>query len=134
MAAEQITIYAFRLLPGQDLRREIEQVVHRQDIRAGWIVTAVGSLVEYNLRFANQSVGTRQSGHFEIVSLVGTLSIDGCHLHMSVSDELGQTIGGHLLEGCKVYTTVEVVIAATDKYVFKRENDGSTPWKELQIS
>ena len=47
---------------------------------------------------------------------------------------LGQTIGGHLLEGCKVYTTVEVVIAATDKYVFKRENDGSTPWKELQIS
>ena len=134
MAAEQITTYAFRLLPGQDLRREIEEVVHRLGIRAGWIMTAVGSLVEYNLRFANQSAGTQSSGHFEIVSLVGTLSVNGCHLHISISDEHGQTIGGHLLEGCKVYSTAEIVIAGTNKYVFTRENDGSTPWKELQIS
>ena len=134
MAAEQISTYAFRLLPGQDLRKEIEEAVHRRGIRAGWIVTAVGSLVEYNLRFANQSHGAQASGHFEIVSLVGTLSVHGCHLHISLSNEQGQAIGGHLLDGCKVYTTAEIVIAGTDKYVFTRENDGSTPWKELQIS
>ena len=134
MAAEQTSTYAFRLLPGQDLRKEIEEAVHRQGIRAGWIVTAVGSLAGYNLRFANQTQGTTGSGHFEIVSLVGTLSVHGCHLHTCLSDDQGQTIGGHLLEGCKVYTTAEIVIAGTDKYVFTRENDGSTPWKELQIS
>ena len=134
MPPEQITTYAFRLLPGQDLRREIEQAVYRQDIRAGWIVTAVGSLTDYNLRFANQSHGNQGTGHFEIVSLTGTLSVHGCHLHISLSDDHGRTTGGHLLEGCKVYTTAEIVIAGTDKYVFTREDDGTTPWKELQIS
>jgi uncharacterized protein len=134
MPPEQITTYALRLLPGQDLRREIEQAVHREGVHAGWIVTAVGSLAEYNLRFANQSDGTHRTGHFEILGLTGTLSIHGCHLHINLGDEQGRTTGGHLLEGCKVYTTAEIVIAGTDKYVFKRENDGTTPWKELQIS
>jgi predicted DNA-binding protein with PD1-like motif len=35
--------------------------------------------------------------------------------------------------GCKVYTTAEIVIQATGKYKFTRENDGSTPWEELQV-
>ena len=133
MAAEQINTYAFRLFPGQDLRKEIEEVVNYHGIHAGWIVAAVGSLTEYNLRFANQTAGSQASGFFEIVSLSGTLSIDGCHLHMAISDPSGQTIGGHLLEGCIIYTTAELVIASTNKYAFTRENDGSTPWKELQI-
>ena len=133
MPTEQINTYAFRLLPGQDLRKEIEEVVHQHQIHAGWIVAAVGSLNEYRLRFANQPAGFHAAGFFEIVSLTGTLSIDGCHLHMAISDTSGQTIGGHLLEGCTIYTTAELVIASTDKYAFTRENDGSTPWKELKI-
>lgn len=134
MAAEQITTYAFRLLPGQDLRQGIEEAVHRHQVGAGWILTVVGSLVEYKLRFADQSASTHRTGHFEIVGVTGTLSVHGCHMHISVSDEQGHVTGGHLLEGCKVYTTAEIVIGATDKYVFTRENDGSTPWKELQIT
>lgn len=133
MTQEQINTYAFRLKPGQDLREGIEQAVQTHGIHAGWVVAAVGSLVEYNLRFADQAAGARAEGHFEIVSLSGTLSLHGCHLHMCVSDTRGNTIGGHLLPGCTVYTTAEIIIAATDKYVFTREEDGTTPWKELQI-
>ena len=96
-------------------------------------MTGVGSLTQFNIRFADQQEGMQGSGHFEIVSLVGTLSIRGSHIHISISDSSGKTIGGHLLEGCRVYTTAEIVIAETDRYEFTRENDGSTPWQELQI-
>ncbi len=97
------------------------------------MVTCSGSLTDYHIRFANMPEGARDTGHFEIVSLAGTLSSEGSHLHLSVSDSTGKTIGGHLLEGCTVYTTAEIVIAASDEFVFSREEDGTTPWKELQI-
>ncbi|MBL7760670.1 MAG: DNA-binding protein [Sediminibacterium sp.] len=124
---------AFRLKPGQDLYRSIDSVVKLNKINAGWMVTCSGSLTDYHIRFANMPEGARDTGHFEIVSLAGTLSSEGSHLHLSVSDSTGKTIGGHLLEGCTVYTTAEIVIAASDEFVFSREEDGTTPWKELQI-
>lgn len=126
-------IHAIRLKPGQDLRKEIEAFVRKENIKAGWMVTAVGSLTQANLRLANQPEGTQFKGHFEIVSLVGTLSTAGCHLHLSFSDSTGKTIGGHLLAGNIVYTTAEIVIGESKDLVFTREKDGSTPWEELQI-
>ncbi len=132
-AMQNINTHAFRLKPGQDLREEIQNLVAEKQIKAGWIGTCVGSLTKYNIRFANQSNGAADSGHFEIVSLTGTVSINGSHIHLSISDSTGKTIGGHLLEGCKIYTTAEIVILSTDKYEFKREMDGSTPWEELQV-
>jgi predicted DNA-binding protein with PD1-like motif len=125
---------AFRLKPGEDLKNGIERVVAENKIQAGWIITAVGSLTDYHIRFANQAAGTKNSGHFEIVSLTGTLGMAGNHIHISVSDSTGKTIGGHLLEDNKVYTTAEIVIGISGIYKFSRENDGSTPWKELQIN
>ena len=77
--------------------------------------------------------GKKANGHFEIVSLVGTVSINGSHLHMNVSDSTGATIGGHLLDSNLVYTTAEIVIGEDKQLVFTREKDGSTPWEELRI-
>lgn len=125
--------YAFRLKPGEDLKDGIEKVIKEKAIKAGWVATCVGSLTDYTIRFANQTEGSKGSGHFEIVSLVGTISINGSHLHISISDSTGKTIGGHLIPGCKVYTTAEIVLRETDKYEFTREKDGSTPWEELQV-
>jgi len=127
-------VYAFRLKPGEDLRRSIEAIVKENNIEAGWINTCVGSLTDYTIRFANQREGSHGSGHFEIVSLTGTVSVNGSHLHISISDSEGKTIGGHLLEGCKIYTTAEIVIGTTTAYEFKREKDGTTEWKELQVN
>lgn len=125
--------HAFRLKPGQDLKKEIEAYVQKEHIEAGWIITCVGSLTQTNIRFANQEGGSKSLGHFEIVSLVGTVSTNGSHLHLSVSDSLGVTIGGHLLDENLVYTTAEIVIGESRQLIFTRENDGSTPWKELQV-
>jgi uncharacterized protein len=134
MTAKPITItHAFRLKPGQDLRSAIELYVKENNIVAGWVGTCVGSLTEYNIRFANQQNGSKGSGHFEIVSLTGTVSTNGSHIHISVSDSTGNTIGGHLLQGCTIYTTAEIVLQSDSNFIFKREKDGSTPWEELQI-
>jgi predicted DNA-binding protein with PD1-like motif len=127
------TEYAFRLKPGQDLKQEIQKFVTEKQIAAGWVSTCVGSLADYNIRFANQPQGTKESGHFEIVSLTGTLSFNGSHIHISISDSTGKTIGGHLMEGCKIYTTAEIVILSSNKFTFKRAKDGTTPWEELQV-
>ena len=127
-------VYVFRLKPCEDLRKSIEAIVKEKNITAGWINTCVGSLTDYMIRFANQQEGTRGSGHFEIVSLTGTVSINGSHLHISISDSEGKTIGGHLLEGCKIYTTSEIVIATTTAYEFTRKKDGTTEWEELQVN
>jgi len=127
-------VYVFRLKPGKDLRKSIEAIVNEKNIEAGWINTCVGSLTDYTIRFANQQESSNGSGHFEIVSLTGTLSINGSHLHISIGDSTGKTIGGHLLEGCKIYTTAEIVIGSTTAYEFKRKKDGTTEWEELQIN
>jgi len=125
--------HAFRLKPGNDLRQEVESFVTANNIKAGWITCGVGSLSDYNIRFANQPHGIIGSGHFEIVSLIGTVSTYGSHMHISVSDSTGKTIGGHLLDDNLIYTTAEIIIQELDDFIFTRENDGSTPWKELQV-
>ena len=125
--------HAFRLLPGEDLRKGINDVIRNLDIKAGWILTGIGSLKRVNLRFANQDSGTLMDGYFEIVSLAGTLSIHGNHIHIAVSDSAGRTIGGHLLENNAVYTTAEIVIGYDDGLIFTRQIDGTTQWAELQV-
>ncbi len=130
---EPAKVHAIRLKPGEDLKASLNNFVQQQNIKAGWIITCVGSLTNYSLRFANQQNPASDSGHFEIVSLVGTLSTNGSHLHVSISDSTGKTIGGHLLDGCKIYTTAEIVIGESNSLMFTREKDGSTPWEELQI-
>ena len=125
--------HVFRLKPGQDLKKEISNYVNVHQIRAGWIGCGVGSLTSYNIRFANQPDGNTGSGHFEIVSLTGTVSVNGSHLHISISDSTGKTIGGHLLDQNIVYTTAEIVIQEAEDMEFFREKDGTTPWEELQV-
>ena len=125
--------HAIRLKPGADLKKEIASFVKANNIKAGWIVTCAGSLTHYDIRFANQPNGSTADGHYEIVSLTGTLSVNGSHIHISLSDSTGKTIGGHLLDSSIVYTTAEIIIQEDDDFVFTREKDSTTPWEELQI-
>ena len=89
MAQENSTAirsFAFRLGPHQDVKQSILAFAQKNKIKAGCIVSAVGSIETYNLRFANQESGTQHRGHFEVVSLTGTFSDTSSHLHMSISD------------------------------------------------
>jgi predicted DNA-binding protein with PD1-like motif len=126
-------VHAFRLKPGQDLKSEIVNYVREHQIKAGVIMMCVGSLNRAVIRMANEQITKTFEQKFEIVSLVGTLSQDGCHLHISLADVEGNVIGGHLKEGCSVYSTAEVILAEFDDLIFNRIDDPETGFKELNI-
>jgi len=127
-------IHTFRLKPQQDFFDSIEEYVKQNNIQAGVILSAVGSFTHASLRFANQKTHAEYDGYFEIVSVTGTVSIHGSHIHISISDGEGKTIGGHLGSGCKIYTTAEVVIAEFEDVIYKRElYENDSGYEELVV-
>lgn len=126
-------IFATRLKPDQDLKTSVISFVEENNIKAGFILTAVGSLKQATIRFANQDNYQIFKEIFEIVSLVGTLSIHGVHLHISLCDKNGKTIGGHLVDGCIIYTTAEIIIGTSEDLIFMRNVDETTGYQELEI-
>ncbi len=133
MKGNEMRTRSVRLSPGMDLRVELERLTRDFEIEAGCIVTAVGSLSRANLRYGGRSEGVVTAGDLEIVSLVGTLSPDGAHLHLIVADADGRTVGGHMLSGCIVRTTAEIVIGDLAGTRFSREMDPATGFRELKI-
>ena len=110
----------------------VERYLHLHLLEAAWMVTAVGSLTAYGIRMANRNIAANGFGFFEILSVTGTLSIYGVHLHICIADAEGNSIGGHLMEGCIIYTTDELVIGSSAILKFTCELDGA--FKELKIS
>ena len=130
---ESMNVIAMRLYAGQDLRKTLLKFCADRKIDAACIVTCVGSLEKAAIRFADEPEATMIEEKLEIVSLVGTVSRHGCHLHISVSDSEGKMIGGHLKDGSLVYTTAEIVIGLLGGIAFKRKFDDRTGYKELSI-
>lgn len=121
-----------RLVSNDDLRNELEALAAQSQLEAGIVVSAVGSLMQARLRLAGADVIKTIQGPLEIVSATGTISKHGMHVHVSVSDESGVTTGGHLVSGCMVHTTVELVILPIEGWKFDRHEDASTKYKELK--
>ena len=126
-------IFPIRLKPEQDLKASLKTFVEQNNIQSGFILTTVGSLKQATLLFASQDETQVFEERFEIVSLVGTLSTHGLHLHISLSDKNGKTIGGHLVDGCIIYTTAEIIVGTTENFTFLRTVDTVTGYKELEI-
>lgn len=125
--------YTFRLKSGQDLFDSIQAFAMEKQVNAGCILSSVGSLTHAALRLANRGFISEYDGHFEIVSMTGTVSVHGSHLHVSISDGDGRTIGGHLGPGCKIYTTAEIVMAVFDDVIYKREFAEDSGYEELVV-
>jgi uncharacterized protein len=125
--------YTFRLKPGQDLFDSIESFVREKHVGAGCILSGVGSLAHVKLRFADRDFYSEYDGHYEIVSITGTISVHGSHLHIAVSDGDGKTMGGHLESGSKIYTTAEIVLAVFNDVIYKREFAEDSGYDELAI-
>ena len=125
--------FAFRLTPGQDLKRELIAFAGRHALAAPVVLTCVGSLTRVSLRFAGATEPTVRVGKFEIVSLVGCVDPPRGHLHLCVAGENGVTVGGHLTDGCEIYTTAEVVIGELPGVRFRRELDATYGYRELVV-
>ena len=127
----------FRLKPGELLREEIEKKAKEHGIKAGVLLSIVGGLEHAVLRMAgsrpDDQVVKEWNEPFEIVSGTGTISCDDAHIHVSLSDQKGNVIGGHLKQGCKVKYTAEIVIGILDDVAYKRVYDKDTGFEELAV-
>ena len=127
-------VVPLRLQPGDDLRRALETWMGEQQEQAGCLISAVGSLSVAQLRLAGAREATEFRGELEILSLSGTLSRDGAHLHIAVASSNGTVMGGHLCSGSLVCTTAELVIGLLPEWRFCRRLDPATGFAELEIS
>ena len=125
--------FPIRLEPNADLRQSLKSFAVEQNIQAGFILTAVGSLKQATIRFANQDNTAVLTNKFEILSLNGTLAATGIHVHITIGDGHGKVIGGHLSDGCIIYTTAEIVIGIAENFSFQRNPDKQTGFHELEI-
>lgn len=124
---------ALRLKPDEDLKLKIQELCESNKISAACVMSSVGSLKKLRLRLADSKGLLEQNEKFEILSLNGTASNHGVHLHMAVSDGAGKVWGGHLMDGNLIYTTCELVLVEIENLNFFREHDPNTGFKELVI-
>ncbi len=122
-----------RLSPGADLRRALEDSLPSQNTDSAFVAAGIGSLVEARLRYAGESGETTLAGPLEILSVSGSLSPAGAHLHMSVADASGRVYGGHVGYGNTVRTTAEILLALLPDGTLTREPDAKTGFNELVV-
>ncbi|MGZ7049498.1 MAG: PPC domain-containing DNA-binding protein [Methanobacterium sp.] len=118
-----------RLMPEEDLKEGINNIIRQNGVKSGIIICIVGSLNSATLRMANGKSKSFKRP-FEIVSAQGTVSENGIHVHVAISDEEGHVIGGHLNEGCIINTTAEICILKSNLSL-NRVFDPKTGYKEL---
>ena len=122
-----------RLHPQQDLRSAIASVLSEHGVEAAFVLSGIGSLSEARIRYAGVSEPALLCGDLEILTLSGSVSLDGVHLHMTVSDAQGAVVGGHVAPGCTIRTTAEILLALLPDYRFSRAPDARSGWDELVV-
>ena len=132
MIAKQSRLHVFRLYRGEDLRGAIETYVQKNGIRAAAVLSAVGCVSRLHIRDASGVTEHTKEDRFEIVSLMGTVG-ERTHLHVSFAGEDLAVIGGHLLSGCTVNTTAEIILEELVGLRFSSEWDAETGYHELRI-
>ena len=125
--------HVFRLRRGSDLLKALQEYARTRRIAAGTVVSGVGCVTRARVRDASGVTVRELNEPLEIVSLMGTLSAARTHLHIALAREDLTVLGGHLMEGCIVNTTAEVVLLELDGVRFGAEGDGETGYDELAI-
>ena len=120
-----------RLHPGIDLREFLEKIAKQQFPDGAFVVCGIGSLSNPRLRLAEQNAATVYSGPFELLSLSGSICLDGTHLHAVIGSDSGQVFGGHVVRGNIVRTTAELLLIPLQEWKLTRTFDDQTGFQEL---
>lgn len=132
ISSKKHAVYHFiRLHRGEDLFCAIKEICIQKEIQSGAVVSAVGCISKGKIRDASGIKIREINEDCEIVSLIGTVSANRSHLHISLSKEDLSTIGGHLCEGCIINTTCELIIAEFPDIKIEVEDDPETGYDEL---
>ena len=125
-----------RIDKGEEILEKIKEISLRENIKLANI-NALGATNDFTVGVfkvdEKKYYSNEFKGNFEIVSLTGTVSEKRCHLHISFAKEDLSVIGGHLVEGCVINTTCELVIGEMENYSYDMEFDDETGYEELVI-
>ena len=83
--------HCFRLHRGEDLYESIQRYADAHHIAAGVVLSAVGCVYRWELRDASGVDVQSGTEDVEIVSLMGTVSEHGSHLHASLAHRVRRT-------------------------------------------
>jgi predicted DNA-binding protein with PD1-like motif len=115
-----------RLSEGEDLLESVTKAAGRAGISAGFFFL-IGTLKKANLGFFQEGryETTEIDAPLEIVSCSGNISIKDekvfAHAHIVVSDEKAIAYGGHVMSGCLIGVTGELVLVeATGIRMYRR--------------
>ena len=120
-----------RLHRGDDLLLSLQKLAQENHIDAAVVLCGVGCVSQARLRDASGITMRSIDEPCEIVSVTGTVSVNRCHVHVSLSREDLSTLGGHLVAGCIVNTTCELVIGVLSGWRFGVEQDEQTGYDEI---
>lgn len=98
-----------KLAAGEDLRLRLEQLAQEQQA-SGFVLGVVGNLSRAAFQCPGPPEPTVMEGDLEIITLNGTLSPTGVHLHLSLSDGACHVWGGHLEPGTLVLKGADVLV------------------------
>ncbi len=115
-----------RLDKDEEILEQVKTIALQEHITLA-TVQALGAINEFTVGVfytdEKEYHANEFTGHFEIVSLNGTINtMDGAfysHLHMSAGNEKGQVFGGHLNRAI-ISATCEMVITILDGTVDRR--------------
>ena len=118
-----------RIDPNDEIITDITNVANQEKIKLASI-SAIGAVNNFTIGVYNTKekkyYSNNFTGNYEIVSLLGTITtmnnLTYLHLHMSVGDERGIVVGGHL-NNAIVSATCEVVIDIIDDYMDRIYNE-----------
>jgi predicted DNA-binding protein with PD1-like motif/glutaredoxin len=97
------------LQPGEDVRQSLEAFA-RHSNSDGFVLSVVGNLSQAAFQCPGQDRPILHRGELEIITLAGTLSATGVHLHLSFSDGDCRVWGGHLEPGTLVLKGADLLV------------------------
>ncbi len=135
MAAKEYTrkrTFVGRIPHGSDLLNSLTDFVKEKGIKLGRL-QMIGAVQRAVAGFYDSEAEKYENFVFEkpmeVLSLVGNVSLkDGqpfIHAHITLSDEKGQSFGGHLMEGTIVFAA-EFIIEELEGENLEREFDKTT--------
>jgi predicted DNA-binding protein with PD1-like motif/glutaredoxin len=109
-----VQLQALRSVPlhlgaGSDIRRSLERLAVELNA-SGFVLGVVGNLSQASFQCPGQAGPTILEGDLEIITLQGTISPHGVHLHLSFSDGACQVWGGHLEPGTLVQKGADLLV------------------------
>ena len=120
-----------RLKPKVDIKKALKAL----DIDSGSIVSGVGSVSKMCCRIDDGVTVLEHHEPMEIIAFSGTMTKKNLHIHIAGINGKMEMFGGHLMDGCIVNTTMEIVILDfSDEYQNTRVFDEHTGYDELVVN